>query len=104
MMEYNQIAKQTIDFQKSFFMSGYNAVAKVQDQAAEAVEMMLNKTSLVPEEGRQAIKSWVNACQEERNRFKSFVEAGFSGFEKHLAPESKAVPAESKIVPAKPKK
>ena len=97
MMEYNQIAKQAIDFQKSAFNSGYDAVAKVQDQAAEAVEMMLNKTSLVPEAGRQAIKSWVNACQEERNRFKSYVDDGFSGMEKHLAPESK-------IVPAKPKK
>ena len=103
MMEYNQIAKQAIDFQKNAFNSGYNAVAKVQDQAAEAVEMMLNQTSLVPEEGSQAIKSWVNACQEERNRFKSYVEDGFSGFEKHLTPKSKAAPAESKIVPAKPK-
>ena len=97
MMAYNQIAKQAIDFQKSSFENGYNAVARVQDQAAEAVETMLNQTSLVPEEGRQVIKSWVNACQEERNRFKSYVEDGFSGLEKHLAPESK-------IVPAKPKK
>ena len=46
MMEYNQIAKQTIDFQKSAFISGYDAVARAQDQTAEAVEMMLNKTSL----------------------------------------------------------
>ena len=104
MMEHNKIAKQAIDFQKSSFENGYNAVARVQDQAAEAVETMLNQTSLVPEEGRQAIKSWVNACQEERNRFKSYVEAGFSGFEKHLTPKSKAAPAESKIVPAKSKK
>ena len=92
MMEYNQIAKQAIDFQKNFFMSGYNAVAKVQDQAAEAVEMMLNQTSLVPEAGRQAIKGWVSACQEERNRFKSYVEDGFRGLEKHLAGESKSAP------------
>ena len=96
MMEYNQIAKQTIDFQKNAFESGYNVVSRAQDQAAEAVETMLNQTSLVPEEGRQAIKSWVNACQEGRNRFKSYVEDGFSGLEKHLAPESKIVPVKSK--------
>ena len=92
MMEYNQFAKQAVDFQKSSFESGYNAVARVQDQAAEAVETMLNQTSLVPEEGRQAIKGWVSACQEERNRFKSYVEDGFSGLEKHLAGESKSAP------------
>ena len=96
MMQYNQIAKQAIDFQKSFFKSGYNAVAMIQDQAAAAVDTMMNQTSLVPEEGRQAIKSWVNACQKERNRFKSYVEDSFSGLEKHLAQESKSAPAKPK--------
>ena len=96
MMAYNQIAKQAIDFQKSAFINGYNAVARVQDQAASAVETMMNQTSLVPEAGRQAIKSWINACQEDRNRFKSYVEDGFSGLEKHLAPESKIVPVKLK--------
>ena len=96
MMEYNQIAKQTIDFQKSSFINGYNAVTRVQDQAAAAVDTMMNQTSLVPEEGRQAIKSWVNACQEERNRFKSYMEDSFSGLEKHLAQESKSAPAKPK--------
>ena len=92
MIEYNQIAKQAVDFQKNAFESGYNAVVKVQDQAAEAVENMLNQTSLVPEEGRQAIKSWINACQEERNRFKSYVEDSFSALEKQLAQKSKSAP------------
>ena len=96
MMEYNQITKQAIDFQKNAFNSWYNAVAMVQDQAASAVETMMNQTSLVPEDGRQAITGWVNACQEERNRFKSYVEDSFSGLEKHLAKESKKTPAQPK--------
>ena len=96
MMEYNQIAKQAIDFQKSIFMSGYNAMTMVQDQAAAAVDTMMNQTSLVPEEGRQAIKTWVNACQDERKRFKSYVEDSFSGLEKNLARESKSTSAKPK--------
>ena len=96
MMEYNQIAKQAIDFQKSIFMSGYNAMTMVQDQAAVAVDTMMNQTSLVPEEGRQAIKTWVNACQDERKRFKSYVEDSFSGLEKNLARESKSTSAKPK--------
>ncbi len=92
MMQYNQIAKQAIDFQKSSFKSGYNAVATVQDQAAEAVEMIMNQTSLMPAAGRQAIKNWVDACQAERDRFKSYVEDGFSSLEKRLAGESKTAP------------
>jgi polyhydroxyalkanoate synthesis regulator phasin len=103
MMEYNQIAKQAVDFQKSLFMSGFNALAMVQDQAASAMETMMNQTSLVPEEGRQAIKTWVNVYQKERNRFKSYIEDSFSGFEKHFAGMSKSEPAESKGTSAKPK-
>jgi hypothetical protein len=103
MMEYNQIAKQTIDFQKTSFKSGYDAVAKIQDQAAEAVEMMVNQNSLVTEEGRQAVKSWIKACQEERNRFKSYVEDSFSGLEMLLAGERKSAPKKTKSVSVKPK-
>jgi len=96
MMQYNQIAKQAIDFQKSSFNSWYNAVTMVQDQAAAAVDTMMNQNRLVPEEGRQAIKSWVNVCQEERNRFKAYVEDSFSGFEKRLVRESKSASTKSK--------
>jgi hypothetical protein len=68
-----------------------------------AMETMMNQTSLVPEEGRQAIKTWVNAYQKERNRFKSYIGDSFSGFEKHLVGKSKSEPAESKGTSAKPK-
>jgi len=103
MMEYNQITKQAIDFQKTAFNSWYNAVTMVQDQAVVALEKMMNQTSLVPEDGHQAIKSWLNACKAERNRFKSYVEDSFTGLEKHLAPQSKNAVAESKSAVAKPK-
>ena len=104
MIEYNQITKQAIDFQKTAFNSWYNAVTMVQDQAVAAVETMMNQqTSLVPEDGRQAIKSWVSACQEESNRFKSYVDDSFSGLEKRLAQKSKSSPAESKSAVAKAK-
>jgi polyhydroxyalkanoate synthesis regulator phasin len=92
MIEYNQIAKQAVVFQKSSFINGYDAVARVQDQAAEAVDTLMNQTSLVPEAGRQVIKNWVNACQEERDRFKSYVEDGFSSLEKRFAGESESAP------------
>ena len=96
MMEYNQIAKKAVVFQKNSFESAYDAVARVQDQAAEAVDTLMNQTNLVPEKGRQVIKNWVDACQEERDRFKSYVEDSFSGLEKRLAGKSKSVSAKPK--------
>ena len=95
-MPSNPIAKQAMDFQKIAFTNWFNTVAMVQDQAAEAMETMMNQTSLVPEEGRQAIKSWVNACQEGRNRFKSLVDDSFSGLEKRLGRESEPATTEPK--------
>jgi polyhydroxyalkanoate synthesis regulator phasin len=99
MMEYNQIVKQAVVFQKNLFENTYNTVAKVQDQTAETVDTLMNQTNLVPEEGRQVVKTWVNACQEERDRFKAYVEEGFSGLEKRFAQESKTVPEET-VTPA----
>ena len=102
-MEYNQFTKQAIDFQKTAFNSWYNAMTMVQDQAAAAAETMMNQTSLVPEDGRQAIKSWVSACQEERNRFKSYVDDSFSGLENRFTKKSKRAPVETKSAVAKAK-
>ena len=85
MMEYNQITKQAVVFQKNLFESTYNIVANAQDQATEAMDTLMNQTQLVPEEGRQIIKSWITAGQEARDRFKSYVEEGFSGLEKGFA-------------------
>ncbi|GAB6909203.1 conserved hypothetical protein [Desulfosarcina cetonica] len=95
MMEYNQIAKQMIDLQKTAFTNGYDLMAMIQDQAASATEAMMSQASLVPEDGRKAVKRWINACQEERDRFKSYVDAGFASLEKHFATERQGTPAKS---------
>lgn len=95
MMEYNQIAKQMIDFQKIAFTNGYDLMAMIQDQAASATEAMMNRAGFLPEEGRKAMKSWINVCQEERDRFKSYVEAGFASLEKRFPKERQSAPAKS---------
>ena len=95
MMEFNQIAKQAVDFQKTTFSSWFDAAALVQDQATSTMETMINQGNLVPEEGREAMKSWANACQEERGRFKSYVEAGFASIEKHFIKQSKSKPVKT---------
>jgi hypothetical protein len=96
-MEYTQITKQVLDLQKMSFANWYDAVTMLQDQATSAMDMVLDQNSWLPEEGRKAIESWVSACQQERGRFKSYVDQGFAGLEKMMT-ESK------KTVQPKPKK
>ena len=84
MTPYDQIAKQVIDFQKNSFSSIFDAVATLQDQTVNAVDTVLDQTTWLPDDGRKAIQSWVDVCQEERGRFKSYVDDGFNGLEKYL--------------------
>ncbi|MGD9368477.1 MAG: hypothetical protein PVH87_22450 [Desulfobacteraceae bacterium] len=111
MMEANQITKQVLEFQKGAFSSWFGVLSILQDQADLTVDTMLKQTRWMPDEGRQAILSWVSACRQERGRYKAYVEQSFSGFEKYLVKEVKSSAAKSKkpvakkkSVSAKPKK
>lgn len=84
MTTYNQIAKQVIDFQKTSFFSIFDAMATLQDQAVNTVDTVLDQTTWLPDDGRKAYQGWVDACQEERDRFKSYVGDGFNGLEKYF--------------------
>lgn len=95
-MEYSQITKQVIDFQKMSFANWYNAMTMAQEQANSAVDMVLEQNSWMPEQGRQALQNWMNACQEESGRFKSYVDEGFAGLEKYFGQVKTAAATKSK--------
>ena len=95
-MEYSQITKQVLDLQKMSFSNWYDAVALIQDQATTAMDMVLDQNTWMPEEGRKAIQSWVSACQQERGRFKSYVDDGFTGIEKLMSESKKAAQPKAK--------
>lgn len=89
-MEYNQITKKVIDFQKMSFENWYEAVAIAQDQAVSTMNMMLNQATWIPDDGRNAVQSWMNVCKEERNRLKTYINKGFSVLEGTVTEASKA--------------
>lgn len=91
MMEFTQITKQVIDFQKMSFLNWYDAFSILQDQATSAMDMVLDQSTWVPEEGRKVIQSWMSACQQERGRLKSYIDDGFTGLEKYMFEDKKAV-------------
>jgi hypothetical protein len=96
MTTYNEIAKQVIDFQKTSFSSIFDAMATLQDQAVNTVDTVLDQTTWLPDDGRKAYQGWVDACQEERDRFKSYVDDGFSGLEKILSSDKITGPVKAK--------
>lgn len=95
-MEYTQITKQVLDFQKMSFSNWYDALAMLQDQATSAMDLVLEQNAWMPEEGRKAIQGWIDACQQERGRFKAYVDDGFSGIEKLMTESKKTVQPKTK--------
>ena len=91
-METNQITRQILDFQKTSFENWYSALSLFQDQAVSTVDMMLDQARLMPEENRNVIQNWMGVLQEERGRFKAYVDKGFATLEKVVAEPRK--PAE----------
>ena len=45
---------------------------------------------------RWGLQSWVSACQQERGRFKSYVDAGFADLEKYVAENKKTAATKAK--------
>jgi prenyltransferase beta subunit len=95
-MEYTQLTKQMIDFQKMSFDNWYGALSMMQNQAVSAMDMMLGQSTWLPEDGRQAIRQWINVCKQEEGRFKSYVDGSFTGLEKYLNECQKQAAGKSK--------
>lgn len=92
-MNTNEIKKQAFDIQKDAFACWYDAMSILQDQAAQAVDTMLNLTNWVPDENHQAISSWIGTCKNERSRYKVYMEESFSVIEKNLMQDTMDSPA-----------
>lgn len=88
-MEQGKIAKQMIDFHKATFDNTFNAMSILQEQTERMVNMFLEQSPWVPEEGRKAINEWVKAYKKGRTNFKTTVDESyqkvddfFTGFNK----------------------
>lgn len=98
-MEQNKITKRVIDYQKMSFDHWYNTMALIQDQTESTMDLMFNQATWIPQEGRNAYQNWVNICQQERGRFKTYVEKGFATIEKVLTETTKSAEKAKKSSP-----
>ena len=76
-MEQGKVAKQMIDFHKATFDNTFNAMSILQEQTERMVNMFLEQSPWVPEEGRQAINDWVKAYKKGRTSFKESVDDSY---------------------------
>ncbi len=86
-MAYERLSKQIMEFQKLTFTNCFDAVVLLQDQATSAMSRTVQQNTWLPEEGQKMIQSWVDACRQERERFRTLVDDGFSKFETYFSVE-----------------
>jgi len=76
-MDQGKIAKQMIDFHKSTFDNTFNAMSILQEQTERMVNMFLDQSPWVPEEGRKTISEWLKAYKKGRTDFKTTVDESY---------------------------
>lgn len=80
-MDQKQVFKQMVEFNKGAFNNAFNAMVMVQDQTETLASTMLNQATWMPEEGKKAVKEWVDAFKKGRETYKQTVDDAFKRVE-----------------------
>jgi len=83
-MDQKQVFKQMVEFNKGAFTNAFNAMVMVQDQNETLANTLLNQAEWLPEEGKKAIKDWVEAFKTGRETYKKTVDEAFKKVEEYL--------------------
>ena len=89
-METENIAKQMIEFQKTAFDNTFSAMVALQDQTEKMVNLSLEQSVWLPENGKKAINAWTEAYKKGRDDFKKFVDENFSKAGSFFADQAKS--------------
>jgi hypothetical protein len=77
-MEPQQMVKQMVDFNRSAFDNGFNAMVMVQDQAEDMLHKFMERSPWLPKEGEKLLNDWITMCKRGRDDYKKIVEENFN--------------------------
>jgi polyhydroxyalkanoate synthesis regulator phasin len=80
-MEYNEMFKQMITFNKTAFDNSYNAMVTLQEQTEKMANNFLDQASWLPEEGKKVTLDWIKAYKKACEDFKKTVDENFKRVE-----------------------
>ncbi|GAB6906054.1 conserved hypothetical protein [Desulfosarcina cetonica] len=83
-MEYSQIAKQIINFNKMAFDNSFSAMSLVYEQNQKLLESFLGQAAWMPEEGKKALKDWMASYQKGCEEFKQMVDNNYAQVEAYF--------------------
>jgi hypothetical protein len=83
--QQKQLMKQMMDFFHVSFSNAFNAGALLQDQFERVTYTFLEQATWMPNEGRQAIDTWVQTYKSGRDNFKELVDKSYKEAEALIA-------------------
>ena len=95
-MEPQKIAKQMIDFNKTTFDNSFSAMIMLQEQTEKMVNMSLEQTTWLPENGKEVVNEWLVTHKKGREDFKKIMDENFKKVEKFFTDYSKTKKTPSK--------
>ena len=77
MFEPNQMLKQMLEFNKTAFDNGFNAMLTIQEQNEKMLSTFLEQATWLPEEGKKLIQEWVEAYKKGIDDFKKVSDENY---------------------------
>ena len=83
-MDTTQMARQTLEFQKTIFNNSFNAMVLAQDQTEKMLNSYIEKLPWTTEEGKKSLQATIEMGRKARDDFKKAVDDGYAKFEEML--------------------
>ena len=83
-MEQKQLLAQMIRFNKAAFDNSLNTLVMLQEQTEKMTGEFLERSTGLPEEGKKAIRQWIDAYQQGCGNFKKHVDEAYKRVEAFL--------------------
>ncbi len=80
-----KMLKQIIDFNKATFENTFNVLVTVQEQMERMLKIYMDQTAGLPDEGRKAVREWMDVYKKGCDDFKTSVDEGFKKLDAVLA-------------------
>jgi hypothetical protein len=84
-MDQKFIAKQMIQFNKTAMDNSFKAMSMVYEQNEKIAGAFLEQATWLPEDGKKAVKEWMNTCKSGCENFKSLVEDSYAKVDSFLS-------------------
>ena len=81
-MKINELTQQAIGYNMEIIEKYFKGIVAMQEQVEGVAEQAIEKSELIPEEGRKTLKKLLKLCREYRETVVAQVAKGREGFEK----------------------